>query len=196
MAGKDTLRRARRQQRGRFSVADMRRAVLGFAALKRTPEKAPAQDATHRDGKTIIGWSEHVDFPEWGIEGLHAKIDTGARSSALHVEDLDALPDGQVRFTVVVSRKHDRSRVTVTAPVLKWGKVRSSTGHYTTRCFVRVRMRLGSIEKPIDLSLVSREKMLYRMIVGRKALAHDFVVDVSRRRALGKRRIRRLKGRK
>jgi hypothetical protein len=147
-----------------------------------------------RDGKTVIGWSEHVDFPDWGIEGLHAKIDTGARSSALHVEELVPLPDNRVRFTVLASRKHDRTRVEVTAPILKWGRVRSSTGHFTTRCFVRVRMRLGPVEKDIELSLVSREKMLYRMLVGRKALERDFLVDVSHRRALGKRPVRRRKG--
>ena len=65
--------------------------------------------------------------------------------------------------------------------------MRSSTGHYTVRCFVKTRIRLGPVEKEIELSLVSRERMLYRMLLGRRALARDFLVDVSRRRVLGER---------
>lgn len=138
--------------------------------------------------KTIIGWSEYVSLPEWGITQLHAKVDTGARTSALHVEDIEPVGDGRVRFHVVMSRKHAHKRLAVTAPVLKWGRVRSSTGHYSLRCFVRTRIRIGDVEKEIDISLVSREKMLHRMLVGRTALEHQFLVDVGKRRTIGKRR--------
>src|SRR5690606_35737223 len=109
---------------------------------------------------------------------------TGARSSALHVEDLEELPDGRVRFSVVRSRREKRPPVVVVAEVVKWARVRSSTGQYRRRCFVRTRVRLGPVEKEIEISLVSREKMIFRMLLGRKALEHDFVVDVSRKNAL------------
>jgi hypothetical protein len=135
--------------------------------------------------KTGIGWTEYVDLPDWAITGLHAKIDTGARTSALHVEDLTPLPDGWVLFHVILSRKHAHQRVEVRAPVTRWGRVRSSTGHYSTRCFVTTRVRLGPVVKEIEISLISRERMLYRMLLGRQALAKDFVVDVSRRHVMG-----------
>ena len=138
-------------------------------------------------GKTIIGWSEYVDFPDWSISGILAKVDTGARTSALHVEDLEVLPGDQVRFHVVTRSKGDGKWVEVTAPIVKWGRVRSSTGHFTLRCFVRTPIRIGPVFKEIELSLVSRERMLYRMLLGRQALAKDFLVDVSKRRALGPR---------
>jgi hypothetical protein len=134
--------------------------------------------------KTVIGWSEHVDFPDWGILDLHAKVDTGARTSALHVEDIEVLDDGRVRFQVVLSRKNNGRRVEVCAPIVKWARVRSSTGQFRRRCFVQTRVRLGHVEKVIEISLVSREKMIYRMLLGRKALERDFVVDVSKRRTL------------
>src|SRR5690606_15751335 len=111
--------------------------------------------------RTVIGWSEYVDLPDWGIEGVHAKVDTGALTSALHVEDIEPAQDGQVRFHVILSRRHRHRRIEVTAPVVKWGRVRSSTGHYTVRCFVRTRVRIGPVEKEIELSLVSRERMVY-----------------------------------
>ncbi|MFO7974491.1 MAG: RimK/LysX family protein [Candidatus Hydrogenedentota bacterium] len=146
----------------------------------------PQEQSKDTSSKTIIGWSEYVAFPEWGIDRVPAKVDTGARTSSLHVDNLEVLDDHYVRFEVVLSRRHSHKRVHVTAPVLKWGRVRSSTGHYHTRCFVKTRIRIGPVEKEIELSLASRERMLYRMLLGRKALEKDFLVDVSKRRTLGK----------
>jgi hypothetical protein len=137
-----------------------------------------------RQPKTIIGWSEYVDFVDWGLGQLRAKVDTGARTSALHVEDLEVLPDGRVRFHVVRSRSDRHPRVEVIAPVVKWGRVRSSTGFFRKRCFVRTRVRIGDVEKEIEISLVSREKMIFRMLLGRKALEHDFLVDVCHKHTL------------
>lgn len=136
--------------------------------------------------KSVIGWTEYVDLPDWGIGRLHAKIDTGARTSALHVEDLTPLPDGHVLFHVILSRKKAGKRVEVRAPVARWGRVRSSTGHYSTRCFVTTSIQIGSVVKEIEVSLISRERMMYRMLLGRQALAKDFLVDVTRRHVLGR----------
>jgi len=138
-------------------------------------------------GKIVIGWAEGVDFVDWGISDVQAKIDTGARTSVLHVEDFDRLPDGSVVFRVVVDRRDHGEGVWVRAKVLKWARVRSSTGIYRKRCFVRTRIRIGPIEKEIELSLASRERMVFRMLLGRKAIEKDFLVDVSRRRVLGRR---------
>ena len=150
----------------------------------------PPHEKHHGDhdplhGKTVIGWSEYIEFPAWGIDGMRAKVDTGARTSAIHVEDIEVLPDGCVRFHVMVGRRAPYHRVEVVAPVVKHARVRSSSGHYAMRYFVRTLVQIGPIEKEIDISLVSREKMMYRMLLGRRALARDFVVDVSRRRVLG-----------
>jgi len=159
------------------------------------PQGLRSHEAARRP-KVVIGWAEDVDLPEWGISCLRAKVDTGARTSALHVEDLAVLADGRVRFHVVVNRKHPRKPVAVCAPVVKWGRVRSSTGHYTMRCFVKTRVRIGNVEKIIEVSLVSREKMQYRMLLGRTALGKDFLVDVSKRHALARKSIRKKKMRR
>lgn len=133
----------------------------------------------------IIGWSEYVDLPKWGIGGLQAKVDTGARTSALHVDNLEEAPGGYVTFDVVLSRRNPGRRIHVRAKVDKWAKVRSSTGKYSKRCFVTTCLRLGPVEKEIQLSLVSRERMIFRMLLGRKALEDDFLVDAGRRKILG-----------
>lgn len=136
--------------------------------------------------KTTIGWTEYVELPEWDIQAVKVKVDTGARTSALHVESLRETEPGWVEFFVILTTKGPRVRHRVHAQVVKWAKVRSSTGDYRHRCFVRTKIKLGPIVKEIEISLVSREKMLFRMLLGRKALEKDFVVDVSKRSLLGK----------
>jgi len=128
-------------------------------------------------GQTLIGWSELVDLPDWHIRGLRAKIDTGARSSALHVDNLKLLPRGRVEYQVVLHRRdHDR-RVRVEAKIARRSRVRSSTGVYTSRYFVKTRLRLAGVEREVEVSLVDRGDMTFRMLVGRTALAGRFIVD-------------------
>jgi hypothetical protein len=131
--------------------------------------------------KTVIGWSEYIGFPEWGINRIHAKVDTGARTSALHVEEIKHLPNGYIEFEVIVDNDRPHKNVTVMAKLIKTARVRSSTGVYTKRCFVKTKVVIGPVEKEIEISLVSREKMVFRMLLGRKALEKDFLVDVSLR---------------
>jgi len=154
-------------------------------SLSRLPPSDDHNLSPQPPRKIVIGWAEYVDFVDWGIEGVRAKVDTGARTSALHVENLQILKEKQARFQVILSRTRVHRRVWVTAPVSKWARVRSSTGHFTVRCFVWTRVRLGPITKQIEISLISREDMAFRMLLGRQALEKDFIVDVSRRGLLG-----------
>lgn len=134
----------------------------------------------------IIGVTEYVDIPEWRIVRLRAKIDTGARSSALHVENIRELPSERVRFDVRLSRSQSERRVTVEAKVARRGRVRASNGQVETRIFVLIRLRIGPVERDVELSLVDRGRMIFRMLIGRRALAQAFLVDPSRRYVLTK----------
>lgn len=136
----------------------------------------------------LIGWTELVDLPEWGIRRLRAKVDTGARTSALHVDGIQELPGDRVRFDVVLHREKRDRRVHVSARIVRRGHVRSSSGHRTRRLFVRTRLRLGPIEKEVEMSLVDREKMIHRMLLGRSALSGPFLIDVDRRMVQSPRR--------
>lgn len=128
-----------------------------------------------------IGWTERVDLPVWGIRGLRAKVDTGARTSAIHVADLRELGDGRVIFHVVLSREDMARRIEVIEPVVRKARVRSSNGDVTRRIFVRTTLVLGPVAKRIEVTLVCRRQMRFRMLIGRSALEGDFLVDVSRR---------------
>ncbi|HEY0465358.1 MAG TPA: RimK/LysX family protein [Polyangiaceae bacterium] len=129
----------------------------------------------------IIGVTEYVDIPAWRILRLRAKIDTGARSSALHVENIREFGAGKVRFDVRLSRSESDRRVTVEARIARRGQVRPSSGEPEERIFVAVKVRIGPVEREIELSLVDRGRMIFRMLIGRRALAHAFLVDPGRR---------------
>jgi hypothetical protein len=122
-----------------------------------------------------IGWREWAEFPQWGVR-LKAKADTGARSSAIDCAEITELPGERVRFTVRLDRK-DRKLVTLEEDIIARKKVRSSTGLPTSRIFVETRLCLAGVEKRITVSLVSRKRMIHRLLLGREALANDFIVD-------------------
>lgn len=137
-------------------------------------------------GPVLIGWNEYVDLPDWGVRGLRAKVDTGARSSALHVEHIRELPRGRVRFDVILDRRKSHRRVHVETRIRRRARVRSSTGQYTQRIFVATRLVLGPVEREIEVSLVDRGPMIFRMLLGRTALAGAFWIDVGHRALFGR----------
>jgi hypothetical protein len=132
----------------------------------------------------IIGWREYVSLPEWGIRRVEAKIDTGARTSALHVDRIERLAGNRIRFDVVLSRNDALKRVPVTADITRMTRVRSSTGHSQERYVVTTLIRMGGLRRHIELSLVRREKMLCRMLLGRTALS-GFLIDVDSKHEQG-----------
>ena len=122
-----------------------------------------------------IGWREWAELPQWGIR-LKAKADTGARSSAIDCAEITELPGDRVRFTVRLDRK-DKKLVILEEDIVARKKVRSSTGPPTSRIFVETQLRLAGVEKRVVVSLVSRKRMINRLLLGREALARDFIVD-------------------
>lgn len=138
---------------------------------------APRRLKSRRRPVAVIGWNEYVDLPDWGIRGIRAKIDTGARSSALHVENVEELSRDRVRFDVVLDRDGPERTIHVTAAVARRARVKSSTGHMRRRIFVTTTVRIGSMNREVELSLVDRETMIYRMLVGRTALGGRYLID-------------------
>ncbi|MGB0744959.1 MAG: ATP-dependent zinc protease, partial [Opitutales bacterium] len=136
----------------------------------------------------VIGWKETIDLPEWGVESIIAKSDTGARRSALDVKNILELPANKVQFDIVIDRK-DRSRTkTVVADIDHQTHVRSSNGEEHERYFVRTKVLVHGRTKEVEFSLVSRSSMVCRVLLGRKALEGDFLVDSSQKYVSGPRR--------
>lgn len=135
--------------------------------------------------RITIGYAERVGLPDFGVSALAAKVDTGALSSALHVENICEWEDGWVSFDIVLDGPRRRTRRNVDAKLARHGQVRSTAGKIETRLFVATTLRLGGVERPIEVGLVDRAQMNYRMLLGRRALAGRFVVDPGRRYLLG-----------
>ena len=131
----------------------------------------------------IIGWREWVNLPDLGVHNIKAKIDTGARSSALHAFDLEHFErDGvaMVRFQAHPVQKDDSHAVTVEAALLDQRVVRSSVGHEQLRPVIETPVQVGDQIFPIELTLTSRDAMGFRMLLGRQAIRHRFLVDPGR----------------
>ena len=128
---------------------------------------------------TTLGWREWLTLPDLGIAPIRAKVDTGARSSALHVLSHDTFHRDGVEFVrfVVDTGLAGAEAVPAEAPVLDRRHVTDSGGHRTERIFIRTRVRLAGAEWTADVNLAHRTNMLFPMLLGRTALAGRFVVD-------------------
>jgi hypothetical protein len=131
----------------------------------------------------VAGWREWVSLPELGIDWVKAKLDTGARSSAIHAWDVaEVARDGRtlVSFELHPWQRSDLDARRVELPVFDRRTVRSSTGHEEERYVVRTPIRIASHELDAELTLTNRDEMGFRMLVGREALRGHLVVDPSR----------------
>jgi len=132
--------------------------------------------------RIVLGWREWVALPALGIGAVRAKVDSGARSSALHVDAHWRFIDGGapwVGFRLSPYGLHGPA-IEAAAPVLDEREVTDSGGHRTRRVFVRTRLRLAGIEREIDINLSNRLGMLFPMLLGRTAMARAFTVDPAR----------------
>jgi hypothetical protein len=140
--------------------------------------------------RPVVGWRERVDFPGWGLKNVRAKIDTGARTSAIDVATIEELPDGRIRFEVVSRIKPVRRTVWVEAMPVRTSVVKPSHGEPQTRYVCLVPIRVGGMEREIEVSLVCRAGMLCRMLLGRTALG-GLMIDPTRKYVLSGRKTRR-----
>jgi hypothetical protein len=141
------------------------------------------------DEFTLIGWKEWLALPDLKIPALKAKIDTGARTSALHTFSLETFTSqGQlmVRFGIHPLRKRSDVELFCEAPVVDQRLVKDSGGHAEMRYVIETKILLGTLLWPIKISLTSREGMMFRMLLGRTALKDRFIVDPARAYLTGK----------
>ena len=133
--------------------------------------------------RPAVGWREWVGLPDLGIERIKAKVDTGARTSALHAvrirrERIDGID--VVRFDVHPLQRSARSLVRCQLPLVDERHVRSSDGQRELRPVVETLVQLGDETWGIELTLTNRALMGFRLLLGRRALRRKFVVDPGR----------------
>ena len=143
------------------------------------------QDSTKKpSSKTrnlpIIGWREWVALPQLGIAYIKPKIDTGARSSSLHVSQIEEFQRGEalyVRFKVHPIQRNRSFGVKAEAEVLEYRNVASSSGQKSLRPVIVTEIQMLGQRWPIELTLANRDEMGFRMLLGREAIRGRFLVD-------------------
>lgn len=137
----------------------------------------------------VLGWKEWVALPDLDIPSIHAKLDTGARSSALHVVSLEQFTRNSkpwVRFDVDPYPKKPNVLISAEAPLADERVVKNSGGRGELRAVIRTTLSVAGRSWLCDITLTSRHQMRFRMLVGREALAGRVLVDPRRSDLAGK----------
>ncbi len=147
------------------------------------------KDETRR----TAGWREWVGLPALGVELIKAKLDSGARTSALHAFGIESYyRDGElrVRFTIHPNQRDDAGEVACDETVADVRTVTNPGGRRQKRFIISTMLAVGGEAWPIDLSLTERNEMGYRLLIGRTAMRHKLLLDPDHSFLLGKKKRR------
>jgi len=127
----------------------------------------------------LLGWREWVGLPDLNIARIKAKVDTGARSSALHAFMLDPYKKGSedwIMFAIHPEQGNKNLIVECHAPIKDRRIVSDSGGHKQRRYVIETQLRLGQSSLKAEVTLTNRDSMLFRMLLGRTALSHHYLI--------------------
>ncbi|MFD2229453.1 ATP-dependent zinc protease [Alkalimarinus sediminis] len=144
---------------------------------------------TNESDQIILGWREWVEFPELEIDNLIAKVDSGAKTSALHAYHVEPFNKGDtpwVRFKLHPIQDNNEVSITLEAKLSDRRHVSDSGGHKELRYVIEAVMNIGGHERRGEITLTDRDSMKYRMLIGRNILKQGFLVNAKQSFACGK----------
>lgn len=131
----------------------------------------------------VLGWREWIALPHLGIERIKAKVDTGARTSALHAFSLAPFEkNGQkrIRFDIHPLQHNTEKVISCEAEIVDHRWVTDSGGHSEKRYVIQTPIVIAGHSWPIEITLTERDTMLFRMLLARNAIRQRFMVDPAR----------------
>jgi ribosomal protein S6--L-glutamate ligase len=130
--------------------------------------------------KIFIGWQEWCSLPELNIKAIKAKVDTGARTSALHAFNIELYTHNKiphVKFCIHPLQRDDKIQIACQARLVDEREVVSSNGHRERRYVIETPLTLGDATWNIQITLSNRDPMKFRMLLGREALGTHVLID-------------------
>ena len=134
----------------------------------------------------FVGWRETVSLPKFKLKDLPAKIDTGAKTSALHADEIEILTiEGKkiVRFLFITE---EGKRIFIKSPFIEERAIKSSNGDKTIRPVVKTEIKMGKKRFEIEVTLINRDLMGFKMLIGREALNGRFLINSAKHNMLKK----------
>lgn len=132
----------------------------------------------------LVGWNEVADLPELNISALPVKIDTGAKTSSLHAENIQFFKKDSRAWVRFETLNSNDECIQIEAEVLDKRTVKSSNGRSQSRYVIKTHLSLGGENWPIELTLADRSKMRFKMLLGRRAM-DNIQVSPMQERLLG-----------
>lgn len=139
--------------------------------------------------KKKLGWREWVALPELGVNAIKVKVDTGAKTCALHAYFIEAFEkngESWVRFGLHPNQGDFKTTINCEAKVSDRRQVSDSGGHVEERYIINTRVTVGESTHTVEITLTNRDSMRFRMLLGRNLLSEGYVVDAARSFVLGR----------
>lgn len=153
-------------------------------------EQGSSPDSSQASEALMVGWREWVSLPQLGLPAIKAKIDTGARTSAIHAFDIEQIKKNGGQDWLAFSVQPVQRDVSIVcrceAQLIDVRRVTDSGGHTADRFFIETELRIGSHTRIIEMTLSQRTDMLFRMLLGRTAMVPGIQVDPSLSFSLGR----------
>lgn len=132
----------------------------------------------------FVGWREVVSLPKFKLKDLRAKIDTGAKTSALHADSIEFITIKGKKYVKFLFICEDGKHHYIKSPFIEERAIRSSNGDKTVRPVVKTEIKMGKERFEIEVTLINRDMMGFKMLIGREALNGRFLINPSKHNML------------